>query len=243
MPPCSSSSAWPESSSFTSSTDTCRWRFKKKTPLDQPWNVCLLCFLSLWNWPEICSYTFVGIDIFSGRIQAIRMVPYSGPVWILFHFWPCRTSTHAGQTQEVRNCTPLELVLLHTVFTSQKRILIQVITLLSRIPGKTYMIIAFLTVGTMGLSNTSLGYLNYPTQVIFKCCKLIPVMIGGMFIQGKWNQLFFFYFFPQLNRNCTDCPKDLHMNMPCSTGKILCHPSQLFLKVRTENKQIWSPNL
>ncbi|XP_059380362.1 adenosine 3'-phospho 5'-phosphosulfate transporter 2-like isoform X2 [Carassius carassius] len=53
-----------------------------------------------------------------------------------------------------------------------------------RIPCKTYMIIAFLTVGTMGLSNTSLGYLNYPTQVIFKCCKLIPVMIGGVFIQG-----------------------------------------------------------
>lgn len=55
----------------------------------------------------------------------------------------------------------------------------------SRIPGKTYMLIAFLTVGTMGLSNTSLGYLNYPTQVIFKCCKLIPVMLGGVFIQGK----------------------------------------------------------
>ena len=53
-----------------------------------------------------------------------------------------------------------------------------------RIPGKTYTIIAFLTVGTMGLSNTSLGYLNYPTQVIFKCCKLIPVMLGGVFIQG-----------------------------------------------------------
>ena len=47
------------------------------------------------------------------------------------------------------------------------------------------MIIALLTVGTMGLSNTSLGYLNYPTQVIFKCCKLIPVMIGGIFIQGE----------------------------------------------------------
>lgn len=62
------------------------------------------------------------------------------------------------------------------------------ISLSSRIPGKTYMIIAFLTVGTMGLSNTSLGYLNYPTQVIFKCCKLIPVMIGGVFIQGKLNQ-------------------------------------------------------
>ncbi|XP_067838062.1 adenosine 3'-phospho 5'-phosphosulfate transporter 2 [Heptranchias perlo] len=54
-----------------------------------------------------------------------------------------------------------------------------------RIPWKTYLLVAFLTVGTMGLSNTSLGYLNYPTQVIFKCCKLIPVMIGGVFIQGK----------------------------------------------------------
>jgi len=63
-----------------------------------------------------------------------------------------------------------------------------------RIPGKTYMIIAFLTVGTMGLSNTSLGYLNYPTQVIFKCCKLIPVMVGGVFIQGKsWSCCFIIY--------------------------------------------------
>jgi len=65
-----------------------------------------------------------------------------------------------------------------------------------RIPGKTYMIIAFLTVGTMGLSNTSLGYLNYPTQVIFKCCKLIPVMIGGVFIQGE-RALYCTTLFPQ----------------------------------------------
>lgn len=67
------------------------------------------------------------------------------------------------------------------------------IFIFSRIPGKTYMIIAFLTVGTMGLSNTSLGYLNYPTQVIFKCCKLIPVMIGGVFIQGQLLMLIHIY--------------------------------------------------
>ena len=36
-----------------------------------------------------------------------------------------------------------------------------------------------------GLSNASLGYLNYPTQVVFKCCKLIPVLIGGILIQRK----------------------------------------------------------
>lgn len=53
------------------------------------------------------------------------------------------------------------------------------------IPMKTYALLAFLTLGTMGLSNSSLGYLNYPTQVIFKCCKLVPVMIGSILIQKK----------------------------------------------------------
>ncbi|XP_041358041.1 adenosine 3'-phospho 5'-phosphosulfate transporter 2-like isoform X2 [Gigantopelta aegis] len=53
-----------------------------------------------------------------------------------------------------------------------------------KIPLKSYGVLAFLTVATMGLSNTSVGYLNYPTQVIFKCCKLIPVLIGGILIQG-----------------------------------------------------------
>lgn len=54
-----------------------------------------------------------------------------------------------------------------------------------KIPILTYVFLAFLSVATMGCSNTSLGYLNYPTQVIFKCCKLIPVMVGGIFIQSK----------------------------------------------------------
>ena len=54
-----------------------------------------------------------------------------------------------------------------------------------QVPITTYLLLAFLTVATMGLSNTSLRYLNYPTQVIFKSCKLIPVMIGGIFMQNK----------------------------------------------------------
>lgn len=53
------------------------------------------------------------------------------------------------------------------------------------IPLKTYGLIAFLTLGTMGLSNSSLSYLNYPTQVIFKCCKLVPVLFGSILIQKK----------------------------------------------------------
>ncbi|KAG5867459.1 hypothetical protein JTB14_024219 [Gonioctena quinquepunctata] len=58
-----------------------------------------------------------------------------------------------------------------------------------KIPMTTYFILAFLTLGTMGFSNASLGYLNYPTQVIFKCCKLIPVLVGGILIQGKRYRL------------------------------------------------------
>ena len=53
-----------------------------------------------------------------------------------------------------------------------------------RIPIRTYFFLAILTVATMGLSNASVPYLNYPTQVMFKSCKLIPVLIGGILIQG-----------------------------------------------------------
>lgn len=144
--------------------------------------------LALRNWPEVCCDTCAGTDIFCGRIQAFRMVPHPGPVWILFHVWTRGAPAHAGQTQEVSNRISANHPSCSS-FTqssqSQIKVWFDLISLLSRIPGKTYMIIAFLTVGTMGLSNTSLGYLNYPTQVIFKCCKLIPVMIGGMFIQGE----------------------------------------------------------
>lgn len=159
------------------------------------------------------------------------------PLLDLWNFNSRRTSAGGGQLPN--NESP-KLVFFRTVFISQMKILINVITLLSRIPWKTYMIIAFLTVGTMGLSNTSLGYLNYPTQVIFKCCKLIPVMIGGMFIQGQWSRphthlvvaltntstdkpqqravlvflcFFFPHFFSQLNQNCTHCPEDLRLNL------------------------------
>ena len=54
----------------------------------------------------------------------------------------------------------------------------------SRAPLQTYAIIAFFTIGTMGLSNAAVMRLNYPTHMMFKSCKLIPVMIGSMLILG-----------------------------------------------------------
>ena len=54
-----------------------------------------------------------------------------------------------------------------------------------RIPLKTYLLLAVVSITTMSLSNASLGYLNYPIQVVFKSCKLIPVLLGSFFIQKK----------------------------------------------------------
>lgn len=52
-------------------------------------------------------------------------------------------------------------------------------------PMKLHNLCAFLAVATTALSHGSLEFLNYPTQVIFKSCKLIPVLLGGILIQGK----------------------------------------------------------
>lgn len=54
-----------------------------------------------------------------------------------------------------------------------------------KVPLKTYAVLAALTLGTMSFSNLALSYLNYPTQLIFKSCKLIPVMIGSIIIMRK----------------------------------------------------------
>lgn len=48
---------------------------------------------------------------------------------------------------------------------------------LSFICGVTY-------VGAMLASNASLKWVNYPTQVLGKSCKPIPVMILGVFLAG-----------------------------------------------------------
>ena len=41
-----------------------------------------------------------------------------------------------------------------------------------KVPLRTYTLLAITTVATMGFSNASLGYLNYPTQVsVWGCSK------------------------------------------------------------------------
>ena len=54
-----------------------------------------------------------------------------------------------------------------------------------RAPLFDYVLVGALSVGTMGLSNQALIYLNFATQQVAKCCKLIPVMICGVLYLGK----------------------------------------------------------
>lgn len=49
-----------------------------------------------------------------------------------------------------------------------------------------YSVAAALTVTAFAFGNEACFYLNYPTLVVFKCCKLIPLLIGGILIQRKW---------------------------------------------------------
>lgn len=54
-----------------------------------------------------------------------------------------------------------------------------------------YVFVAICSFVSLGASNGALEYVNYPTQLLFKSCKLVPVMIVGIIIQHKrypWTQ-------------------------------------------------------
>lgn len=44
-------------------------------------------------------------------------------------------------------------------------------------PMAAYVVLAVFSVGTVGLSNASCDFLTYPTQVLFKSSKILPVMV------------------------------------------------------------------
>lgn len=44
--------------------------------------------------------------------------------------------------------------------------------------------LAVFNVIAMGLTNASVGYMNYPTQLMFKSCKVISVMAMGILLRG-----------------------------------------------------------
>ncbi len=53
------------------------------------------------------------------------------------------------------------------------------------VPPREYFKIAVTYIGAMLASNVALNYVSYPTQVLAKSCKLIPVMIMRIVVLGK----------------------------------------------------------
>lgn len=56
-------------------------------------------------------------------------------------------------------------------------------------PISSYLMLAAFSVGTVGLSNASCDFLTYPTQVLFKSSKILPVMLMGTVILHKRYKL------------------------------------------------------
>lgn len=55
----------------------------------------------------------------------------------------------------------------------------------SHIPMKWYALIGFSYVAATSSSNVALMFVNYPTQVLAKSCKVIPVMVMGVLVARK----------------------------------------------------------
>ena len=44
-------------------------------------------------------------------------------------------------------------------------------------PWSSYMLLCFFLLVSSATSNIALGFINYPTKVVFRSCKLIPTML------------------------------------------------------------------
>ncbi|KAI3386693.1 hypothetical protein SNEBB_003002 [Seison nebaliae] len=62
-----------------------------------------------------------------------------------------------------------------------------------KIPFYYYILLGTMCGLMIGLSHRALNYLNYPTYQMFKCCKLLPVMLGGFLIQKKRYNIWIFF--------------------------------------------------
>jgi len=59
----------------------------------------------------------------------------------------------------------------------------------NKVPHVEYMKISCSYIGAMFASNYALNYISYPTQALAKSCKMIPVMLSRIIINGKSYKL------------------------------------------------------
>lgn len=117
----------------------------------------------------LSSLAISGTSFYFGWFKNLWMVLDSHTVCILLSFWTSRNETQGHKRSKVS----YYLVALNANQKCWCFMQEFILPFPFRIPLKTYCLLAFLTLGTMGFSNSSLQYLNYPTQVLFflrLCC-------------------------------------------------------------------------
>jgi len=72
-----------------------------------------------------------------------------------------------------------------TVFTHIERTYTGAVLEKRVAPIKSYGLLTFLLMSSSSLSNISLNYINYPTKVVFRSCKLIPTMLLATLLNQK----------------------------------------------------------
>lgn len=63
-----------------------------------------------------------------------------------------------------------------------------------RAPWSSYIMLCFCLLVSSATSNIALNYINYPTKVVFRSCKLIPTMLIAVSYNKKKVQAFEFFF-------------------------------------------------
>jgi solute carrier family 35 (adenosine 3'-phospho 5'-phosphosulfate transporter), member B3 len=59
---------------------------------------------------------------------------------------------------------------------------------------RDYGLLTAILLMSSGFSNTALGYINYPTKVVFRSCKLIPTMGVAVVLNKKTVAPFQFFY-------------------------------------------------
>ncbi|CAF1204213.1 unnamed protein product [Rotaria sp. Silwood1] len=140
--------------------------------------------------PSSSIYLF-GVDL-SGYSRLIQFLLTSTAV-LIFHVLQGYIQELILQLKSLRlypNYFTLVYFICFTCLAYLERLIFERTIKRRKAPIPTYALIALFTLGTMGLSNAAVMRLNYPTHMMFKSCKLIPVMIGSMLILGKRYNLY-----------------------------------------------------
>ncbi|UJR14987.1 hypothetical protein I4U23_001965 [Adineta vaga] len=142
-------------------------------------------------YPTSSSVYLFGINL-SSQSRLVQFLIISTAV-LIFHVTQGYIQELILQLKPLRtypNYFTLVQFICFTILAYTERILFGKSIKRRKAPIQTYAVIALFTIATMGLSNAAVMRLNYPTHMMFKSCKLIPVMIGSMLILGKRYNLY-----------------------------------------------------